>query len=297
MDICMVRHMGKTVQEAEHVAQCVPDEMNQLRSKPAFRRFAHLGLGARAAIYFLLAYMAADIALTRSSPAPPSASGAMAELARPPGGRVLVSVLAVGLAGYGCWRLAQALSKGTGEASARQASERIGWAATGVLYLLLCGQAVALVITSAHPGSSGSGGASSHPQPWVAMVLRWPAGPVWVGLAGLVVAVSGLVLLVWGAVHDYSEILDTERMSPAKLRVAQATGIAGEAARGLLIILVSAYLLAAAVTDRPQEAKSLDQALHAFAKLPAGPPLLLVVAVGLACFALYSLFEAFYRPA
>jgi hypothetical protein len=71
--------------------------------------------------------------------------------------------------------------------------------------------------------------------------------------------------------------------------------MAGDAARGLLVLLLSIYLLEAAVTNNPSRAKGAGQALGALDRLPAGPALLLLVAAGLGCFALYSLFEARYR--
>ena len=102
-------------------------------------------------------------------------------------------------------------------------------------------------------------------------------------------------MAIWGLAHDYSKVLQTDRMSQPNFVAAQATGIAGEVARGLLVMLVSAYLLAAAVTDDPARAKSLGLALRSFNRRPGGPFLLLMAAAGLACFATYSVFEALYR--
>jgi hypothetical protein len=129
----------------------------------------------------------------------------------------------------------------------------------------------------------------------VAYVLRWPAGPLWVGLVGAGLAVGGLGLAVWGFVHDYSHALDTNRVRGVTFQVARATGMAGDAARGFLVLLVSVYLLEGAVTDDPSRAKGAGQALSSFDRLPAGPELLLTTAFGLACFAVYSVFEALYR--
>ena len=84
-------------------------------------------------------------------------------------------------------------------------------------------------------------------------------------------------------------------MSRCAFRGAQASGIAGEAARGLLLVLVSVYLLAAAVPDNPAKAKGTNGAILSVDRLPAGQALLLVTVAGLLCFAAYSVFEAFYR--
>jgi hypothetical protein len=266
-------------------------EADRIRTEPGFRHLAHLGLGARAVIYALLVFLVADIALSRSAPAQPSGSGALAEIGKQPGGAALLAVLAVGLACYACWRITQALSQKGDEGEAQSVLERLGRAAVGLLYLGLCAQAVSLAVGS----GGGGGGGTSRPQPFVASVLRWPVGPFWVGLVGAGLAIGGLSLLVWGLVHDYSRALDTDPARGPAFQVARATGMAGNAARGLLVALVSVYLLEAAATDKPSRAKGAGQALSSFDRTPAGPALLLVAAFGLACFAVYSLFEARYR--
>jgi hypothetical protein len=271
-------------------AENVPEEADRIRSEPGFRHLAHLGLGARAVIYALLVFLVADIALFRSAPAQPSGSGALAEIGRQPGGAALLAVLAVGLACYACWRITQALSRKGDENEEQSVLERLGRAAVGLLYLGLCAQAVSLAF-----GSGDGGGGTSRPQPLVASVLRWPVGPFWVGLVGAGLAIGGLSLLVWGFVHDYSQVLDTDRARGATFQLARATGMAGNAARGLLVALVSVYLLEAAATDKPSRAKGAGQALSSFDRMPAGPALLLIAAFGLACFAVHSLLEAIYR--
>jgi uncharacterized membrane protein YidH (DUF202 family) len=276
----------------KEAAQDVPAKASRARTKPAFRHLAHLGLGSRAVIYALLAYLDADIALTRRAPAQPSGSGALAEIGKQPGGAALLVVLAVGLACYAGWRLIQALSQRGDENEAQSALKRVGWVAVALLYLGLCAQAVILALGW---GNAGGGGAS-RPQPFVATVLRWPGGPLWVGLLGAGVAIGGLGLAAWGFAHDYSHDLGTDRMGGRTFQVARAAGMAGEAARGLLVFLLSVYLLEAAETDNPSRAKGAGQALGALDRLPAGPALLLIAAAGLACFAVYSLFEARYRP-
>jgi hypothetical protein len=285
--------------QAKEAATSVPTEAARTRAKPWFQHLARLGLATRAMIYALLAYIAAEIALTHSAPAPASGSGALTEVRKQSAGRVLLGLLAVGLVAYALWRVAQTLSSanqdnGYGqESSAGGAFKRAGFLASAVVYFFLCGQAASLALSATGAGSSG--GPSSHPQPLVATVLRWPGGPVWVGLVGSGIAVAGAALVVWGCLHDYSEVLETDRMGPSGFRAALVTGVVGEAARGLLIVLVAVYLLSAAIANNPSRAKSLNGALLSFDRLTAGPPLLLMAVAGLASFAVYFGFEAVYR--
>ena len=205
----------------------------------------------------------------------------------------------MGLLGYALWRVALALSRekqGVGdrqESVATGAFKRAGFVASAMVYFFLCGQAASLAVSST--GANSSGGPSSHPQPFVATMLRWPVGPLWVGLVGSGMAIAGAALVVWGCLHDYSEVLETDRMGRSGFRAAQVTGVVGEAARGLLIVLIAVYLLSAAIGDNPSRAKSLNGALLSFDRLTAGPPLLLIGVAGLASFAVYSVFEAVYR--
>ena len=108
---------------------------------------ARLGLATRAATYALLAYIAAEIALTDASPAQASGSGALTEVRKQSAGRTLLGLLAVGLLGYALWRVALALSRekqGVGdrqESVATGAFKRAGFVASAMVYFFLCGQA------------------------------------------------------------------------------------------------------------------------------------------------------------
>ncbi len=200
----------------------------------------------------------------------------------------------MGLAGYAAWRATQVLGQRGEDKEVTSAVKRIGWAVVAAIYFGLCARAVTLALGTSRPGSSG-GGASSNPQPFVGVVLRWPGGPVWVGLAGAGITIGGAAMAIWGLAHDYSKILRPGRVSQAGFQAYRATATAGEVARGLLVMLVSVYLLRAAATNDPARAKSVGQALRSFDRLPAGPVLLLAAAAGLACFAASSVFEALYR--
>lgn len=256
-----------------------------------FERLARAGLAARAVIYLLLTYLCADIALHGSSPAPADGSGALSEVARQPGGPVLLGILFVGLLGYALWRIISAL---TLEDHSKHAwSKRLGLAASGAVYLFLSAQAILLATASGSSGSSG--GSSSNPAPIAATVLGWPAGPVLLGLVAAGMLIGGVVFAVWGAVHDYEEVLRREQMSARTFSVARATGIAGDAVRGALVTVLGAYLMAAAVANDPSKVKGVDQALQSAAQASYAELVLGLAAFGLFCFAVYSGLEARFR--
>lgn len=259
------------------------------RNNTWVRLLMRVGLVSRGVVYGLLAYFAFDIARYGSSPEPASGQGALRAIARQSDGPVLLAVLSVGLLGYAIWRAVQASGGGGGE---RRASvvKRVGFLVSGAVYAALFVEALLLIA-----GSGGGGSVSSHPQPLVRQVLRWPAGPDLVGVAAAALLAGGIGLAIWSCVHDLDKTLDTGRMGRRQLRLARATSIGGDVTRGLLIALIGAYLMVGAVDDNPAKVKSLGQVLKTIAGKPYGEWALILAAIGLLAFAVFSVVEAVYR--
>ncbi len=112
---------------------------------------------------------------------------------------------------------------------------------------------------------------------------------------GAVIVVVGLVLAVWGARGTFEDDLDLGRMDRAARRAVRAIGTAGTVARGAVVVIVGAFLLAAGIDHRAGQAKGLDASLVAVGHHPYGVAVLVVVAVGLACFGVFSIVAARYR--
>ncbi|MHB1712780.1 MAG: DUF1206 domain-containing protein [Acidimicrobiales bacterium] len=260
----------------------------QIIHQPWLRRLGGLGLSARAVIYAVLGYLAFDIAFSGSSPTQASGEGALAEVARHPGGPEALGLLAAGLVAYVLWRVSATF--GYDDTGGVTIWKRLGWMVAAAVYLALFVQAVGLLV-----GIGSSSGPSNHPSPYVASVLRWPGGPAWVDLAGSVVIVVGIIFTVWGLIHDYGKDLTVGRLSQRGRLSARAMGAFGNLTRGLLIILIGIYLLDAGVTGDPAKVKSLDAVLLAVAHRPFGPWLLGVAASGLLAYAVFSLVEARHR--
>jgi hypothetical protein len=273
---------------AEQVVGDVERDMDRVEQRRWFRGLARAGLGARAVLYFVVTYLTADIAVQGRSPAPADTTGALNEVSRQPTGPAILFIIAVGLMGYALWRGVSAIAAADLHEHAR--TKRFGLAVNGLVYLGLCGQAVALAV-----GSRAAKSSSSNPGPIAATVLRWPGGSVYMGICAAGFIAGGLALLLWGWAHDYSHVLDRSRMSTRLYGIARAAGIIGDTIRGLLIGLIGAYLMASAVTDNPDKVKGIDQALQALAHKPLAVWLLSVAAIGLFSFGLSSVFEARYR--
>ena len=251
------------------------------------------GVAARAALHLVVAILAARLATGKSGgDEEASGAGAVEALSRQPGGRLLVGLVAVGLLAYGVWRLVQAAVGVDDGGVGRRAL-----AATRGLFHLAFAVPVLGIVLRGSTGSGGSGGGrASQEQTLTARVLEWPAGPVLVVAAGLVVVGMGVANLVRAVRDDPSEVLDDARRprgtAGASLRVVATAGLA---ARAVAFGLVGWSFVAAAMSHRPGRADGVDDALRDLATSSPGRAALLAVAVGLAAHAAYLVSQVFWR--
>jgi hypothetical protein len=84
--------------------------------------------------------------------------------------------------------------------------------------------------------------------------------------------------------------------APTRTRsLVEKLGMLGGVARGAVIALAGVSLVIAAARFSPSKAEGIDGALRAFAHTPLGPFLLILVALGLVAFGLFSWCEARWR--
>jgi hypothetical protein len=84
-------------------------------------------------------------------------------------------------------------------------------------------------------------------------------------------------------------------MSPRTRTVVTWLGRLGGVARGAIFVVAGIFLILAAAEAQPHQAKGLDTALRALTRTPLGPWLLLVVAIGLIMFGVFSCCESRWR--
>jgi hypothetical protein len=248
-------------------------------------------LVSRAIVYLLLGALVLEISIRGNASTPADSQGAFAQLAREPAGHEILGLLGVSLAAYAVWRFVEAVSR-TPQGQRVSLWTRAGWCFIGILYVLLCVDVVKLIVGS-QPQSRQS--PEQHPASFAADVLRFPVGPELLGAVGAAVAVGGTALVVWGAVHDYSKPLRTRQMGRPSRAAVRVTGVVGNAARGIALLLVACSFLASAVSSDPSKAKSLDAALVSFTGAGPGPVLLGLIGAGFLSFCAYSAIEARYR--
>jgi fumarate reductase subunit D len=250
-----------------------------------FEWLARSGFVARGLIYGIIGILAIELALG-SGGTTTNQQGALKTIAHQPFGKVLLILVAIGLAGYALWRLLHALI-GHGPEDSDSGFDRLAALGSGIVYAGLCAIAVEILLGS----GSGSGNASKT----TAGVFGWPGGTWLVGIAGAVLIGIGLYQGYRGISKDFLKDSKTEQMSARLRNWIEWIGSFGHLARMVVFGLVGAFLIKAAIDYNPHKAVGLDGALAKIAHASYGPFLLGVVAAGLIAFGVYSLSDARYR--
>ena len=245
--------------------------------------WARLGYFARGIVYLIIGWLALD------SNRPMSAGEAVKSVEQMPLGSLLLALLALGLFGYGLYKIAAGLADLDGDGRDGKAlAKRGGRVGSGLGYWLLAFIAVKAMLddksTSGEAGQAGgSGGAADDT---ARQVSDAPGGD-------LLLVVIGMVILVVAAVQLYiaAKAKFMDEMEPGAPRLVKPAGQAGYAARGIVFLIVGWFALKAGL-----DGERLRGFGDALAVLRDDHPLLFkLIAAGLLLFGAVSIVMARYR--
>ena len=248
-----------------------------------FEWLARAGFVARGLIYALIGVLAIKLAVGVGG-TKADQQGALKTIAHQPFGKVLLILVAIGLAGYAMWRLFRALL-GHGPEGSDSTFDRVAAFASGLVYAALCALAVTILM--------GSGSENEHKT--AAGVLGRPGGTWLVGIVGAVLIGVALYQGYRGVTRDFLKDSKTEKMSARVGKWIEWIATVGHLARLVVFGLVGVFLITAAIDFNPKKAVGLDGALAKLAHASYGPFLLGIVAAGLIAFGIYSLSDARYH--
>ena len=250
-------------------------------------RLGRVGLAARGVLYLTVAVLAFRIAMGEAG-ATADKQGALITLAQQPFGRWILVLTAIGLVAYSAWCLLKAFLVHE-DSEAEAWAKRVGCLARAAIY----GSAfvAAVSVLQAKPQTS----TNQKGQGWSATVLGWPGGRYLVGLAGLALIGAG----VWNGYRalsrKFEEHLERSEMSERTWRTVVAIGVGGLLGRMVAFIAVGWFIVKAAIDFRPSEPVGLDQSLRTLQGMSYGPWVIVVAAIGLGLFGIYSFAEARWR--
>jgi len=233
---------------------------------------ARAGYAARGVVYLLLGYFALTTGGGEGT------STVLERLDNAPGGRLLLFLIALGLLGYGLFRLYGGWLDLDGNGSKPGGLfKRVGQAASGIAHIALSVVAVKVALGMGQGGDSARGTAET--------AFSFPGGSLAVGIVGALIVVAGLgnLLEAWAA--KFRNVLDAR--APDWTNYA---GRAGYAARGAVFTMIGWQVIALSV--------GLDDGRigmeSAMAELHRREWLFTAIAIGLGLFGLFSLVMAAY---
>ncbi|WP_083508612.1 DUF1206 domain-containing protein [Arthrobacter alpinus] len=249
-------------------------------NSPALTTIARIGFAGSGLMHLLMGYLAIRIA--RHHGGESDQSGAFAEMAKLPGGLILVWISVAGLAALALWLLLQA-GLGIGSSSKKRWARSLVSFGKAVAYAALAATALALALR--HPTDS-----TASAQQASGTILSLPGGQALLIAVGLTTAGIGGYFIYKGARKKFREDISVPAGRAGK--AVDLMGMAGYIAKGVAIVTLGILFVVAAVKVDPNDASGLDGALKALAALPLGEAILTLIGAGLIAFGLYSFARA-----
>lgn len=280
--------MGQRVSDAtDRVADGVQGHISE---RSWLVPLAQIGWVAKGVVYLLFGGLAMQIARNRPNDDDASPTGALGVIVEQPGGRLLLGVMAVGLALYCLWR--------TLSVAVIRADDLSGWAHR-VGYGFSVGFYGLLTYTATRAVVSGVGEDGSNTVERVSRALmESSAGRVLVGIGGVVTIAVGAYFVVRKAfMRSFVSSLrgvDESKGDPSDWTLI-AAGVVGWFGRGVVTILVGFLVARAAVRFDPDEARGFDGALRHAATATTGTFLVWVGAIGLMLYGSFCILSHRYR--
>jgi hypothetical protein len=247
-----------------------------------------VGFAAKGIVTILVGVLALRFALRRGGEIT-GQQGAVELVLREPFGRLMLAVLAVGLAAYALWMFVAAIVDPERKGQSFQGiAERLGFFVTGVGYTLLAWTAFNLLV------GLPRGGDRLDLQHVIATVLTPHVGRVLVGLVGLTVMTAGVLQLRLGVTGRFRALLRSGMSGLERL----ATGVSGRVGYvtlGVLSLIAGWSLVEVAVEYDPSDVRGWSDALWLLSGMSRGRWLLAAAALGLICYGLYFILQVRYR--
>ena len=246
----------------------------------AFEYTARAGFAVSGVLHLLVGYIILRLAFGSGGNA--DQSGALATLSRQTGGAVILWVAAAGLVALGLWRVAEAIvGSKPGERSENQQDDTPLWKRGKPLGLAVVNFAIAI---SAARFAMGSGQQSTQQNAGMSAQLMQS------GWGKAVLIVIGLGLVAVGGYHVYkgaSQKFFKDLRVPGGTGV-KVAGITGYVAKGLVLGGAGVLVVIATLQADPSKATGLDAAVKTLGQAPFGKFLLILAALGIAAFGVYS---------
>jgi hypothetical protein len=257
------------------------DAARSAESNQSFQFLARAGIAVIGLLHVLIGAIAISVA-TSSGGGETDQSGALRQLAKAPGGVLVLWVVVIGMLALGVWQLVQ-LFLVPGKDPKRRWAHRVVEFGKGAVYFFIAGTAFTFArgesASTAHMTRSISAG-----------LLDMPGGRAGMVVIGLIALSVGGAFIFRGASTNFTEDIRV----PAGLigGVTVGLGVFGFIAKGVALAVVGVLFIVAAFTADSAIASGLDGAMKVLLKLPSGRLVLTLVGVGLIAYGAFFALRA-----
>lgn len=249
---------------------------------PRVQQVLRYGWVAKGVVYILMGATAQAIGRQENTDDAASPEGALGQLREATGGRVLLGVLAAGLALYAVWRIVGAVIDHAH--GAKETAERIGHAIAGVVYAALAVTAARAALESTRPEDSGTVERASS------AALENPFGRGLLLVVGVVVLGLGIYFVVQqGLRKKFLEDFSLGDASESERKVVVGTGVAGWVGRGIVTSLVGFFVARAAWQFDESDARGFDRSLREVALDQPGATIVVLAGLGLIAYGVHCI--------
>lgn len=250
------------------------------------------GYAARGVVYLIIGGFALLAAIGSGQPVDSHQS--LQTVLAQPSGSTLLWIVVIGLAAFAAWRAVQALRDSDHHGTdLKGLTIRTGLLASGVTYVLLALFALGLLIrgfkTSGEGGGSGGGGQA---QDFLSHLLSWDHSNIVIRLIALIPLGVGIAHIIKGWKASFERYFEADE---GVMRMVRPVSRFGLIARGVAFIEIAVLLAVSGSRYDAMHPPGIKEALNGLQNLPFGHIILLVVALGLIAFAVYSFAEAVWR--
>ena len=257
----------------------------EARESPAMEWGARIGFVVYGIVYVVLAWLAVQVAVGDGQSASVSGQGALHEVAQQPLGVVMLWIAFAGFCALTVWEATTAFAGHRERRGRKRVAGRLGSGARAIVF-------AGFAVSSAEV-ALGTGGGGSGTQSWTARLMRLPAGPYIVGVVGLVIVGYGC----WSIFKAFGDRWREELEAGGRGSVGPLVTFlarAGYSSRGVAFGIIGALFVWAALTQDPHKSGGLDQALMRLRGAPFGSVLLVLIAIGLACYGVFNVAKAWH---
>lgn len=246
------------------------------------------GYAARGVIYLIIGIFA--LLAAHDSTKPKDSHKSLEALLSQPFGHVLVGLVVAGLLAFAAWRVLQAVRDVDHHGKDLKGLViRAGLLAGGLFNGALAFFALGLLISGLK--SSGSSG-GEQTKDLLAHLLSWEHSNILIYLIALVPLGVGIAHFIKGWKATFEKYFEADEEVMRYVRPVSRFGLI---ARGVVFVEIALLLIISGSNYKAMDPPGMKDALDALQNLPAGGAALMVMALGLLAFSVYSFAEAAWR--